>query len=145
MFRVLIVLVAGPAVVVLGKVGSIGLCLNPSLDEFASRAIRMFSCDKMFSSIGESVCRSSATVLLVVSLDGCRDGLALWSGDTTPPIFGVSFTIGEYCEMGDEPLKAPVGVGGSSLLGGGARLPLCIVVASALGPPFGGLLVLGDL
>ena len=38
-----------------GKSRSTGLLLNPSRDEFASLAMRMFSCDSTFSSTGEAV------------------------------------------------------------------------------------------
>lgn len=48
--------------------------------------------------------------------------------------------IGEYWDIGDAPLKAPVGVGGFRAAGGGARLLRSILVAIGPRPKRGGLL-----
>ena len=122
------------------KLGSTGLLLSPSLEEFASRAMRMFSCDRMLSSIGESVSAllDAECICLVFSGAGCP----CCSEELAAAIalrLGCPLTIGEYCDIGDEPLKAPVGVGGFRCAGGGARLPWLMFVLRGFGACLGGL------
>lgn len=54
--------------------------------------------------------------------------------------FGLSLTIGEYRDIDEPPLKAPVGVGGLRGLGGGARFPPLKLVLRGPGATLGGFL-----
>ena len=73
---------------------------------------------------------SFALVLLLLWRGG--DGLEALSKEATVPMLGVSFTIGEYWEIGEAPLKAPV----VSAAGAFERLrPVAIVGDGSLNLP----------
>lgn len=107
--------------------------LNPRRLEFARRAIAMFSAERKEGERGEADREFSLEVLISVRFLVCRGGgllyfrgvgLVLVAGApkvAIAPRLGVSFTIGEYCDMGEAPLYAPGG-GAAILPGGGARL-----------------------
>lgn len=114
---------------------------KPRREELASRAMCMFSSVRKFSEgeAGESE-RDVEVRLLVFSGGGAREpsdvlGLEgavveIVTGALEPgPIRGASLTIGEYCDIGDEPLKAPGG--GAWRCGGGAARVLWSIVGDA--------------
>jgi hypothetical protein len=101
---------------------------KPSREELARRAMRMFSSVRKLpeGEVGDRERDVSVDVRLrVVMRGGTREpsevcGLlanALEPGMAPMPIVGISLTMGEYCEIGEEPLKAP---GGGALREGGA-------------------------
>lgn len=84
---------------------------KPRRDEDPKRAIRMFSSVSTLAR-GESERDVEAEWLIVSAA-----GLGLVNSTE-----GVSLTIGEYCEMGDAPLKAPTV---ESMGAGGEARPFC--------------------
>jgi hypothetical protein len=102
---------------------------KPSRDEFARRAMRMFSSVRKLS-LGEEGDKErdvpAEVRLFVLMGGGCLEPSEVLGFDGAvvvtvgPPNLGPSLTIGEYCDMGDEPLNAPGG-GGWRCGGGAAR------------------------
>jgi hypothetical protein len=102
---------------------------KPRREEFARRAMRMFSSVRKFPD-GEEGDKEREVPgearLLVLRGGGCLEPSEVLGFEGAvvvtvgPPSFGPSLTIGEYCDIGDEPLKAPGG-GGWRWGGGAAR------------------------